>query len=52
MITVFLNVFLGLITRLLCFLQVLNSMLNEICRALLEADVKFTLVKKLRENVR
>lgn len=32
--------------------EVLNSMLNEICRALLEADVKFALVKKLRENVR
>lgn len=34
------------------FLQVLNSMLKEICAALLEADVNIRLVKKLRENVR
>lgn len=33
-------------------LQVLNSMLKEICAALLEADVNIRLVKKLRENVR
>lgn len=32
--------------------QVLNSMLKEICAALLEADVNIRLVKKLRENVR
>lgn len=33
-------------------LQVLNSMLKEICAALLEADVNIRLVKQLRENVR
>lgn len=33
-------------------LQVLNSMLKEICAALLESDVNIRLVKKLRENVR
>ncbi|XP_063992259.1 signal recognition particle subunit SRP54 [Diachasmimorpha longicaudata] len=32
--------------------EVLNSMLKEICAALLEADVNIRLVKKLRENVR
>lgn len=32
--------------------QVLNSMLKEICAALLEADVNIKLVKNLRENVR
>ncbi|XP_014663131.1 PREDICTED: signal recognition particle 54 kDa protein [Priapulus caudatus] len=32
--------------------EVLNSMLKEICKALLEADVNIRLVKKLRENVR
>nr|XP_006812603.1 PREDICTED: signal recognition particle 54 kDa protein [Saccoglossus kowalevskii] len=32
--------------------DVLNSMLSEICRALLEADVNIKQVKKLRENVR
>ncbi|XP_034952408.1 signal recognition particle 54 kDa protein [Chelonus insularis] len=32
--------------------EVLNSMLKEICAALLEADVNIHLVKKLRENVR
>jgi len=32
--------------------EVLNSMLKEICKALLEADVNIKLVKKLRENVR
>ncbi|KAI5705017.1 hypothetical protein M8J76_006089 [Diaphorina citri] len=32
--------------------EVLNSMLKEICAALLEADVNIKLVKKLRENVR
>lgn len=32
--------------------QVLNSMLKEICAALLEADVNIRLVKQLRENVR
>ncbi|KAK6637096.1 Signal recognition particle [Polyplax serrata] len=32
--------------------DVLNSMLKEICTALLEADVNIRLVKKLRENVR
>ncbi|XP_068086030.1 signal recognition particle subunit SRP54 [Anabrus simplex] len=32
--------------------EVLNSMLKEICTALLEADVNIRLVKKLRENVR
>ncbi|XP_071835133.1 signal recognition particle subunit SRP54-like [Apostichopus japonicus] len=32
--------------------DVLNSMLNEICRALLEADVNIKLVKKLKENVK
>lgn len=32
--------------------QVLNSMLKEICAALLEADVNIRLVKNLRENVR
>lgn len=37
--------------KLLSF-QVLNSMLKEICAALLEADVNIRLVKKLRENVR
>lgn len=37
---------------LIPFQQVLNSMLKEICAALLEADVNIRLVKKLRENVR
>lgn len=32
--------------------EVLNSMLKEICSALLAADVNVVLVKKLRENVR
>ncbi|XP_065200402.1 signal recognition particle subunit SRP54 [Planococcus citri] len=32
--------------------DVLNSMLKEICLALLEADVNVVLVKRLRENVR
>lgn len=32
--------------------EVLNSMLKEICSALLEADVNVRLVKQLRENVR
>ncbi|CAH1790972.1 unnamed protein product [Owenia fusiformis] len=32
--------------------EVLNSMLKEICKALLEADVNIKLVKQLRENVR
>lgn len=32
--------------------EVLNSMLKEICAALLAADVNVVLVKKLRENVR
>lgn len=32
--------------------KVLNSMLKEICAALLEADVHIKLVKQLRENVR
>ncbi|XP_077995815.1 signal recognition particle subunit SRP54-like [Glandiceps talaboti] len=32
--------------------EVLNSMLKEICLALLEADVNVRLVKQLRENVR
>ncbi|XP_013392362.1 signal recognition particle 54 kDa protein [Lingula anatina] len=32
--------------------EVLNSMLKEICTALLEADVNIKLVKQLRENVR
>ncbi|XP_064623122.1 signal recognition particle subunit SRP54 [Lineus longissimus] len=32
--------------------EVLNSMLKEICTALLEADVNIRLVKQLRENVR
>nr|CAG4640758.1 EOG090X03VW [Eulimnadia texana] len=32
--------------------EVLNSMLKEICAALLEADVNIRLVKQLRENVR
>lgn len=32
--------------------EVLNSMLKEICTALLSADVNVLLVKKLRENVR
>ncbi|XP_011497431.1 PREDICTED: signal recognition particle 54 kDa protein [Ceratosolen solmsi marchali] len=32
--------------------EVLNSMLKEICAALLEADVNIRLVKNLRENVR
>ena len=32
------------------FAQVLNSMLKEICAALLEADVNIMLVKKLRNN--
>ncbi|KOX69003.1 Signal recognition particle 54 kDa protein [Melipona quadrifasciata] len=32
--------------------EVLNSMLKEICAALLESDVNIRLVKKLRENVR
>lgn len=36
----------------LFFFQVLNSMLKEICAALLAADVNVHLVKKLRENVR
>ena len=35
-----------------CYTQVLQSMLSEIVRALLEADVNIKLVKKLRENVR
>lgn len=33
-------------------MQVLNSMLKEICTALLEADVNIKLVKDLRQNVR
>lgn len=33
-------------------LQVLNSMLKEICAALLVADVNIRLVKQLRDNVR
>ncbi|XP_023346359.1 signal recognition particle 54 kDa protein [Eurytemora carolleeae] len=32
--------------------EVLNSMLKEICAALLEADVNIMLVKRLRENVK
>ncbi|XP_060070839.1 signal recognition particle subunit SRP54 [Ylistrum balloti] len=32
--------------------EVLNEMLKEICKALLEADVNIKLVKQLRENVR
>ena len=32
--------------------EVLNSMLKEICAALLESDVNVYLVKKLRENIR
>ena len=32
--------------------EVLQSMLKEICSALIEADVNIILVKKLRENVR
>jgi len=32
--------------------EVLNSMLKEICTALIEADVNIKLVKKLRENVK
>ena len=32
--------------------DVLNSMLKEICAALLESDVNIRLVKQLRENVR
>ncbi|XP_022106982.1 signal recognition particle 54 kDa protein-like isoform X2 [Acanthaster planci] len=32
--------------------DVLNSMLSEVCRALLEADVNIRLVKQLRENVK
>ncbi|ESO87711.1 hypothetical protein LOTGIDRAFT_127402 [Lottia gigantea] len=32
--------------------EVLNDMLKEICRALMEADVNIRLVKSLRENVR
>lgn len=32
--------------------EVLNSMLKEICRALMEADVNIKLVGKLRDNVR
>lgn len=37
----------------LCLLfQALNSMLKELCLALIEADVNIVLVKKLRENVR
>ena len=32
--------------------DVLNSMLKEVCAALLEADVNIRLVKQLRENVR
>lgn len=32
--------------------QALNSMLKEICAALIEADVNILLVKRLRENVR
>ncbi|GBN28441.1 Signal recognition particle protein, partial [Araneus ventricosus] len=31
--------------------EVLDSMLKEICTALLEADVNIKLVKQLRENV-
>ncbi|XP_046859050.1 signal recognition particle 54 kDa protein [Xenia sp. Carnegie-2017] len=32
--------------------EVLNSLLKEVCKALLEADVNVQLVKKLRENVK
>ncbi|CAN7943098.1 unnamed protein product, partial [Ixodes pacificus] len=32
--------------------EVLDSMLKEICTALLEADINIKLVKQLRENVR
>lgn len=38
-----------------CFLlhsQVLDSMLKEICAALLESDINVRLVKQLRENVK
>ena len=37
---------------LLSAIQVLNSMLKDVCTALLESDVNIRLVKKLRENVR
>lgn len=40
-----------LFNKLFC-LQALNSMLKEICAALIEADVNILLVKQLRENVR
>lgn len=40
------------IIKCVCSLQVLNSMLKQICAALLEADVNIRLVKNLRENVR
>lgn len=32
--------------------KVLNSMLKEVCYALIEADVNLHLVKRLRENVK
>lgn len=37
---------------ILFYFQVLNEMLKEICKALIEADVNIKLVKSLRENVR
>ena len=33
-------------------LQVLQELLKEICKALLEADVNIKLVKRLRENIK
>jgi len=46
------DIYLFLLMNVLNVRQVLNSMLKEICAALLEADVNIRLVKKLRENVR
>jgi len=46
------DIYLFLLMNVLNIRQVLNSMLKEICAALLEADVNIRLVKKLRENVR
>ena len=33
-------------------IQVLQELLKEICKALLEADVNIKLVKRLRENIK
>ena len=41
-----------MVVRVVTTPQVLGAMLNEIARALLEADVNIRLVKQLKENVK